>query len=76
MRAQEMKVVMTMVARLTSNQRHALLTSLSGGLARCEAIDVVESRLGRASGCPKCQGAAVVRNGRVPTPLQRQEKCV
>ena len=43
------------------------------GWARCEALDLVQGRLGQTPSCPKCQSAKVVRNGQADS-LQRY-KC-
>ena len=63
MRTQEMKRLMTMAGRLTPAQRETLLASLTSGWARCEALDLVQGRVGQAPSCPKCKGKKVVRNG-------------
>ena len=63
MRTQEMKRLMTMAGRLTPAQRQTLLASLTSGWARCEALDLVQGRVGQAPSCPKCKGTRVVRNG-------------
>ena len=73
MRAQEMKRLMTMAGRVTPSQRETLLALLTGGLARCAALDLVQGRVGLTPSCPKCQGGRVVRNGQADG-LQRY-KC-
>ena len=73
MQAREMKQLMTMACRLTPNQRQTLLASLASGVAHCEALELVQSRLAQAPSCPKCRGAKVVRNGQADG-LQRY-KC-
>ena len=71
MQAREMKQLMTMACRLTSSQRQTLLASLTSGVAHCEALELVQSRLAQAPSCPKCRGAKVERNGH-QGPLQVQ----
>ena len=73
MRAQEMKRLMTMAGRLRPSQRETLLALLTSGLARCEALGLVQGRVGQTPSCPKCKGARVVRNGQADG-LQRY-KC-
>lgn len=73
MRAREMKRLMAMTERLTPVQRNVLVATLTSNGQRCEALKVVESRVGREATCPKCQGHKVVRNGQADG-LQRY-KC-
>ena len=71
MRAREMKHLLTMACRLTPSQRETLLASLTSGWAHCEALDLVQGRVGQTPSCPKCKGARVVRNGQADG-LQRR----
>lgn len=73
MQAREMKQLMTMACCLTPSQRQTLLASLTSGVAHCEALELVQSRLAQSPSCPKCRGAKVVRNGQADG-LQRY-KC-
>ena len=63
MQAREMKQLMTMACRLTPSRRQTVVSSLASGVAHCEALELVQGRLGQAPSCPKCRGAKVVRNG-------------
>ena len=63
MRAREMKSLMVMTERLTLTQREALLASLTSSIAQCEALDLVQARVGPKPSCPKCHAKKVVRNG-------------
>ena len=51
MRAQEMKRLMTMAGRVTPRQRETMLALLPSGLTCCEAIDLVQGRVGLAPNC-------------------------
>ena len=73
MRAREMKSLMMMTERLTLTQRAALVASLTSSIAHCEALDLVEGRVGQTPTCPKCRAQKVVRNGQADG-LQRY-KC-
>lgn len=73
MRAREMKRLMAMTECLTAAQRDALVASLTTGMARCEALDLIESRVNQMPSCPKCRDTKVVRNGQADG-LQRY-KC-
>ena len=73
MRAREMKRLMSMTERLTLAQREVLVASLTSSVAHCEALDLVQARLGPKPSCPKCHAEKVVRNGQADG-LQRY-KC-
>ena len=73
MRAREMKSLMVMTERLTPAQREALVASLTSSIAHCEALDLVQARVGPNPSCPKCLAEEVVRNGQADG-LQRY-KC-
>ena len=73
MRAREMKRLMAMTERLTLAQREVLVASLTSSVTHCEALDLVQARLGPKPSCPKCHAEKVVRNGQADG-LQRY-KC-
>ena len=66
MRAQEMERLMTVAGRLRPAQRETLLATLMSGWARCEALDLVQGRLGQTPSCPKC-----VQGSEAPPVVQR-----
>jgi transposase-like protein len=63
MRARELKQLLTLTAKLTPRQREQLMACLGSGLALDEATSIVQGRMLRHPGCPKCQAHHVVRNG-------------
>ena len=69
MRAQEMKRLMTVAGRLRLAQRQTLLASLMSAWARCEALDLVQGRLGQTPSCPNC-----VQGSEAPPVVQRVGK--
>jgi transposase-like protein len=73
MRTAELKQPLAMTRRLTPSQREELMAQLTGDVARDEVATVIQGKLARHPGCPKCGGAHTVRNGQA-SGLQRY-KC-
>jgi len=73
MRTAELKRLLAMTRRLTPSQREELMAQLSEDVARNEVGTVIQGKLARHPGCPKCGGQHTVRNGQA-SGLQRY-KC-
>ena len=63
MRARELKQLFTLTATLTAGQREQLMAHLGSRLDMDEVSAVVQGRMARHPGCPKCQAHHVVCNG-------------
>ena len=73
MRTRELKQLLTQTDKLTPGQRDELMGHLSRGLVFDLTSAIIEGRLAKRPGCPKCQAQHVVRNGQADG-LQRY-KC-
>jgi transposase-like protein len=73
MRTTELKQLLALTRRLTPGQREELMAQLSEDVARDEVGTVIQGKLARHPGCPKCAGQHTVRNGQA-SGLQRY-KC-
>jgi len=73
MQTVELKQLLAMTRRLTPSQREELMAQLSEDVARDEVGTVIQGKVARHPGCPKCGGQHTVRNGQA-SGLQRY-KC-
>jgi len=57
MQTVELKQLLAMTRRLTPSQREELMAQLSEDVARDEVGTVIQGKVARHPGCPKCGGA-------------------